>query len=321
MLFLFFPFILCGEEFEASSVKVLDTQENHFLTSTDFQITPKVNPVTGEYTEESCDLVIAGCQPLSLRRFYNHLAPHDSRYGGWRYNPESFLAANFEWEPKDLFACVGEANGSIISFKQDPSSFSHYQFEVTPEFSYFSTGQTHPLNTHITFTKAWDPKDSRRFEYRGIIKDGSGRERIFKSPMHRWVDCVHYKEKKSSFLGYSEDVYRVTTNVWTPFQVPIEEERLPNGNIVVYQFDKWQEEKENFPRPRLLKKITAYNKDKTKTLGSLTFYYPHSKPKKDKISGIHVVGSDGRKVILGQTDEPRSLTAVRGGPPQYLLLI
>ena len=36
---------------------------------------PKVNVSTGEYVEEAVDLVVAGAQPLSLRRFYNHLEP------------------------------------------------------------------------------------------------------------------------------------------------------------------------------------------------------------------------------------------------------
>ncbi|MCC5832529.1 MAG: hypothetical protein JJU12_05755 [Chlamydiales bacterium] len=33
---------------------------------------PKVNVVTGEYCEEERDFVVAGAQPLSIRRFYNH---------------------------------------------------------------------------------------------------------------------------------------------------------------------------------------------------------------------------------------------------------
>ncbi len=65
--------------FQASKERVLDRRENYFLTSTDYRITPKVNPVTGEYCEEELDLVVAGSEPLSVRRYYNSSAPYDPR--------------------------------------------------------------------------------------------------------------------------------------------------------------------------------------------------------------------------------------------------
>lgn len=74
--------------FQATKERVLDKRENYFLTSTDYRITPKVNPVTGEYCEEELDLVVAGSEPLSVRRYSNSNAPYDPRYASWRYNPE-----------------------------------------------------------------------------------------------------------------------------------------------------------------------------------------------------------------------------------------
>lgn len=79
---------------ECAKEKILDKRENFFRTSTDYQITPKVNPITGEYAEEEVDLIVAGAEPLSLRRFYNHFSPYDPRYASWRYNPEHFFVAN-----------------------------------------------------------------------------------------------------------------------------------------------------------------------------------------------------------------------------------
>ena len=82
VLLLFLMNSLAAEEdldffdFEASKEHVLDQRQNYFLTSTDYRITPKVNPITGEYCEEELDLVVAGSQPLSIRRFYNSSSPY-----------------------------------------------------------------------------------------------------------------------------------------------------------------------------------------------------------------------------------------------------
>ncbi len=95
LFFLVLTNILPAEEeldffdLEVSKEQVLDKRQNYFLTKTDYKIAPKVNPITGEYTEEEVDLVVAGSQPLSSRRFYNSSAPYDPRYATWRYNPEA----------------------------------------------------------------------------------------------------------------------------------------------------------------------------------------------------------------------------------------
>jgi hypothetical protein len=68
---------------------------------------PKVNPVSGEYVEEESDLVVAGCEPISFRRFYGHLATPDCRFGAWRINPETSIVANF-LGPSPQSAAVGE---------------------------------------------------------------------------------------------------------------------------------------------------------------------------------------------------------------------
>lgn len=279
---------------EASKERVLDQRQNYFLTSTDYRMTPKVNPVTGEYCEEEIDLVVAGSQPLSVRRFYNSSAPYDPRCATWRYNPESFFVANFEWGGQEIFASIGDGDGSACSLKRSSHNHTTFDFEVPKSFLAFQPdGQSHPLNTQINYWKQGDPKDKHRYEYRGTITDGSGRVRTFASPMHRWTDYVHWREKKGSWLtGWSEALWRIRANTWTPYHIPITEEKLPNGNIIIYTYTQWKKEKQNYPLPRLLSSITAYNADKTKTLGSIQLHYHRAK--QDEVAGIQITGSDER---------------------------
>lgn len=212
LFLLFLMCMLCAEEdhdifdFQASKERVLDQRQNYFLTSTDYRITPKVNPITGEYCEEELDLVVAGSQPLSVRRFYNSCAPYDPRYASWRYNPESFFVANLEWGGQEIFAAIGEVDGSVCSLKRSATIPYTFDFELPKSFAISgSTGQSHPLNTEISYYRLGDHKDKHRFQYMGTIVDGSGRERSFASPMHRWTHNVHWTEKKGSWLtGGSE---------------------------------------------------------------------------------------------------------------------
>lgn len=288
LLFFFFTLPLYGKE------ELLETRENYFLTATDYKIAPKVNPITGEYSEEELTLVIAGGEPLSVRRFYNHRAPYDPRYATWRYNPETFCAANFELAAQEIFAAVGETDGSIYSFTHtDTRSFHCKTSKCISSF----TGQSHPLNTTLCYNHRGDPKDKRRFEYLVNISDGSGRKRSFISPMHRWKDKVHYTQKRGDWIrGGSENQYAISPMVWTPYQVPIAEEKLPNGNSLVYTYTPWKEDKYNYPRPRLLSSITAYNANKSKVLGYLNFRYHRFK--ENEIAAIEITGSDNRKAYI-----------------------
>ena len=78
-------------DIQAKKEHTLDQRENYFLTSTDSPITPKVNPITGEYCEEATDLVVAGSQPLSIRRFYNSSDPYDPVTPPGATTPNPFL--------------------------------------------------------------------------------------------------------------------------------------------------------------------------------------------------------------------------------------
>ncbi len=214
-------------DLQASQEHILDQRQNYFLTSTDYKITPKVNPVTGEYCEEEVDLIVAGAQPLSARRFYNSSSPYDPRYASWRYNPESFFVANLEWGGQEIFAAIGDNDGSVCSLKRSAGNHYIFDYEVPKNFATFNPdGRFHPLNTKINYWRFGDPKDKHRYQYMGTIADGSGRERSFASPMHRWTDYVHWREKKGSWMGGSEILWRILPNTWTPYHIPIVEEKL-----------------------------------------------------------------------------------------------
>ncbi|MFZ0566338.1 MAG: DUF6531 domain-containing protein, partial [Chlamydiales bacterium] len=284
-------------DFKASkSEHVLDKRQNYFLTSTDNRIMPKVNPITGDYYEEETDLVVAGSQPLSARRFYNSNAPYDPRYATWRYNPECFFTANLEWDRQEIFASIGDRDGSVCSFKRSSDNYHLFDFQVPKSFLAFqSDGTTHPLNTKINYDRVGDPKDKHRFIYRGTITDGSGGVRHFKSAMHRWTHYVHWRSKHGGLIGEGI-LWAVFPDTWTPYHIPITEEKLPNGNILVYDYTDWKKETQNFPLPKLLSSITAYNADKTKVLGSITFKYYRAKH--NEVAGIEITGSDNRTAFI-----------------------
>ena len=288
----------------SAETKHLDQQQNHFLKVTDSQFTPKVNPISGECTEEATDLVIAGSEPISFRRYYNHFAPYDGRTASWRYNPEACFVANFEWEQQELFAAVGDKDGSVTSFK--PAQAKRFHYQVGNGFAAaHRDGRSHPLNTTISYQKHGDLKDKNRFQYKGTIKDGSGRERSFTSPIHRWTHQIHWRNKEKSWVcGYTPK-YTIYPNVWTPYQVPIHEEKLPNGNILRYSYIGWKKEEMSFPIPSLLSKITAYNSDKSKILGYLTLHY--GRDKHNEVLSVSVRGSDGRRASLQHNGEATSL--------------
>jgi Domain of unknown function (DUF6531) len=208
--------------------QIIDQRENYFQTSTPYKITPKVNPITGDLIEEETDLVIAGSEPLSVRRFYSHTAIFEPKTGGWRHNPEAFFVANFEWLAQETFAAAGESNGSIVPFK--PSS-NVCTFNFPKGFSNFNpSGQTHPLNTKINYYRA-PSKEKGYFSWRGEIIDGSGAKRYFDSGKHCWLSNLVTDVRRKG-----RDIYitMYTPNCWTPYQLHVYEERKPNGNIICY---------------------------------------------------------------------------------------
>lgn len=283
---IFLVFLLSVSAFGVD--QTINERENFFETSTPYQITPHVNPVTGDLLEEESDLIVAGCEPLSVRRFYSHTSIYEPRSGGWRFNPETYMIANFELTEQEILAAVGDSNGCISVFKPSSTPYS-YKFDAKGYIHFNPSGQNHPLNIAVNYHKVKDPKNKNYFGWNGEVIDGSGRRRLFGTRYHPWLSTIITDTHRRG-----HDIYMtcITPNVWTPYQLPVYEERLPNGNIICYSYIKWKKDKE-FPRPILLSKITAYNADRTKELGTLQFTY--SQDKWGNVKGILATGSDGRQ--------------------------
>jgi YD repeat-containing protein len=138
---------------------------------------PKVNVITGEYCEEECDLIVAGTEPLSYRRFYDHLGHKDTVYGHWRINPECFMLLNFELsrfchrDYQKLAGC-GREDGSIILYERGVDNAYVFDLFKHPNWTHTSeSGRKHPLNTNVTFETIRKKIGSARV--RTIIDDGN----------------------------------------------------------------------------------------------------------------------------------------------------
>jgi len=102
------------------SAKEHHNSETPFLNANPMiqRLGSQVNPITGELCLEEVDMVVAGSEPVSLRRFYSHRSNYDPRYATWRYNPEYFCAANFELgKHEKRFIAVGNFDGAVTSLQ------------------------------------------------------------------------------------------------------------------------------------------------------------------------------------------------------------
>lgn len=190
ILALFFTTLFGMEEVDlsCSTHEEVEFERDNFLLSTPRRILPKVDPVSGIYVEEACDLVVAGIEPLSLRRFYCSSTPYEPRYGCWSYNPEAFVVGSFEVRMLGSFISVGNREGRIVEYTKcswEDKCFSRYQggggFALP-------SGKRHPLNTTVTFSHAREKGTS--FAYQGEIVDGDGTRRTFESAEFPWLQRV-----------------------------------------------------------------------------------------------------------------------------------
>ncbi|MCP5469708.1 MAG: DUF687 family protein [Chlamydiales bacterium] len=280
-----------------AETKIDDARENYFLQETPVSILPNVDPVTGTYMEESTDLVVAGIEPIAIRRFYYSMAPNNARYGNWEFNPETTLTANFEWKHQSFYASVGTSAGGMLKL----DCVAEGRFECRSRASNFTlSGQHHPENVKLQYEKIFDMKDPDRFQWFGTVEDGAGVVRTFCSPMHRWFRKKRERTKETKAWGateWSETTY--TPNRWTPYEIPVLQATLPNGNSLHYEYEDWVDSS-LWPHPRLLKRITAKNRD-GEVLGWAEFCYTRDPKDKDVITKVEIVGSDGRVARISQT--------------------
>ncbi len=253
---------------------------------------PKVNVITGEYCERECDLVVAGAQPLSIRRFYNHQGFKDQLMGHWRINPESLMLFNFyRKNPHPEFAGIGDEEGQFTSCE----SFENYIFRFCPEKNKsFTTlpspqsGQNHPLNMSFTYTKV--KPDKRQYYWNGHIQDGSGRRRTYRTEIGVWKYPINFAPV---------------------YQGRVQEDRLPNGNVIKYHYQDIADRQWKGPRYKnlityyLLIKIEAFSASGT-PLGHITLDYDRANYELFRHAGgfylgdAHFTGTDGRRVTYHQ---------------------
>lgn len=153
---------------------------------------PKVNLMTGEYCEEVCDLVVAGAEPLSLRRFYAHFSGASEKiYGHWRVNPETLMLFNFEGEGHP-FVGMGERTNAFLIY--DSQIGNQFVFDLSKLTGLMATsGKQHPLNRSVTWKKGEVARCLNKFYeiephcwWEGVLKEGDGRERRFKTDVRYW---------------------------------------------------------------------------------------------------------------------------------------
>ncbi len=266
----------------------LNDSLNEFVTSRDLGIEDRVNVVTGAYSTSHMDLSIAGIQPLQASRFYWSDVPYESRYGGWLYNPESRVTANLEWKDRKKFISIAEPQGAIHSLEEH--SGHTFRFH-TPKTMMSRGGAHHPSLLRIEYSKCGDTKNSHRWRYEGKIISGDGSERYFQSPMHSWLHRVEWTERTGSIWGGGSSLHYVATpNVWTPYQLPLTEEKLANGNRYRYHYLNWNEPKA-YPTPGVIQRIESYS-SQGEPLGFLEWDYHRNK--KEEVDRVTVRGSDRR---------------------------
>lgn len=179
---------------------------------------PKVNVITGEYCEGEADLIVAGAEPLSLRRFYSHLGEKGQAYGHWRINPETLMLFNFASNYQSKFAGIGSEEGGFTVCDHDTGC--GFSFNAMKNKSFTNTGvgnlsgQTHPLNTSFTIKRNTPGKHEIFWE--GTIAEGSGRRRNFRTEIGLW--------------GPGNNIGPVS-------QAWVLEDRKPNGNIIRYTYE------------------------------------------------------------------------------------
>ena len=289
---------------------------------------PKVNVISGEYCEEAIDLVIAGCEPLSVRRFYYHLAPKDLRCGSWILNPEVYSIANLDYGHKGThqFASLGDETGAIyyltqrhdVSVSESNPFSSNRDLIAANKFtidiganSYSNltaeglSGQGDPKNFSMVYWRWTSPKNNKFFSWKGYIRDGSGRTKEFFTEAYEWHK-PHTKSFKKDFNTYTFDL---PPRNWLPCHLFICKEVLPNGNILKYEYSPWRGSK-LCPTPFNLQQITAYDSKEEKILARIDFDYQkyswthhldiggtHQKYeiKVEENRGFGIHGSDGRK--------------------------
>ncbi|MCH9610756.1 MAG: hypothetical protein S4CHLAM81_08030 [Chlamydiales bacterium] len=244
----------------------------------------KVNVITGEYHDETCDLVSPGVQPLSYRRFYNHQGHLNIAHGHWRVNPEALLLFKLKHKldpeagrrAKITMAGIGDERGSFCPASKKLGSKYVFDPNINSAFS-TGDGRKHPLNLEISVSK---DQPHKAFAWTGEITDGEGRRRTFRSEIGHWGPSI------------IDPIYQARDIT----------EYLPNGNKIVYTFeDADSSNKHKNKRMEtcyVIKQITAFDSFDTE-INRLNCVHTPAGPKNDyTIKRTTVSDSSKRKAVL-----------------------
>lgn len=186
-----------------------------------------------------------------------------------------------------------------------------YRLDAQNHYGYTNLGSD-PRQTQLHFWPEYGNAGKSR--YLGFVQDGSGRKREFYTPWYKWHEQahVHLEPRKKTAQLFPQN--------WIPYQLILSKETLPNGNVILYEHQKWQDELD-YPFPKLLKSITAYNHDQTQKLAEILFDYStynwHFSQRLDdeekiyykktvwEVGGYSVKGSDNRAVTLHHSRRDR----------------
>ncbi|NGX55334.1 MAG: tRNA nuclease WapA [Chlamydiae bacterium] len=259
---------------------------SHKAPSTYIPQIPKVNVITGEYCEEEEDLVVAGIEPISIRRFYNHNGHKNQAYGHWNINPETLMLFNFTSNRNPTYAGAGDENGGLILCEKAYNGGYVIDPGRNKSFTHAQTGQCHPLNVQVSIEKC-TPK---RFEYywKGEVKDGSGRTRSYATEIGLWKDVTRDQEVVS--------------------QARIKEDRKPNGNVLRYTYEDFNGSNISNSHYKqlntlyILRKISSYSSSgvllSSVDLNYINEFRGEKEDRRRYIKRIEISGSDGRKATF-----------------------
>ncbi|MFN0064789.1 MAG: DUF6531 domain-containing protein, partial [Chlamydiales bacterium] len=250
-----------------------ETIDSHFAPpALHIQCPNYVDPVTGEFSQYVNDLTVAGVEPLSYHRFYQHLCHKSTREGHWNSNPEHKVFFSLEFS--DPYFCIGEESGSTFVYNHlvannfGMSSARHF---TNQELS----GQHNPWNTAVNFHR----EGKENFSYHGSVTHGDGSTKTF------------YSEKK---YWPKKGAQYVNVNTPPPYPAYVRQKRQPNGNIIEYGYNNC-----------FLVSITAYDSHHKWMLGQLNISYQKSGPKNNHaVQKIFITGSDQRNAVLHHDIRP-----------------
>lgn len=268
----------------------------------------KVNVVTGEYCDEECDLVVAGIEPLSLKRFYSHFAAyHHHLTGHWRVLPQTHML--FDFGNAKRYVLAGELNGSSLLYESRIGNALKIDTQKHKS-QCCSSGQGHPLHREVSYKKYEKRVTFRRFRqpethcwWEGVITEGSGHVRFFKTAADQWPE--EGKEPPMSCIRRRNtgEIEYTPLSFIPPFQAQLTEERLANGNVLRYEYEDVNSIKGSgtyYTTCYLPKSIKAYSKQGT-FLGSIDASYAMEKSYgRDPLAWVDRTifrSSDGRQVI------------------------